>query len=371
MNNIFINRIEKIQELLSAQNIDAVALIAGADLTYFSGLNFHLSERPILYIIKKSNTPILFHPFLEYGKVKNAPVDIQSIAYQEDPNSWLNAFSTISDEIKNSLRHIGIIPTQLRFLEYSILKKTFIHAEFQDASSLIATMQTKKDDYELEAIRKAISIAENALTNTLAFIKIRKTEKEIASELVMQLLKAGSDPNLPFLPIVASGVNSANPHAVPSEKKLAKGDLLIIDWGARFNGYISDITRTFAIGTLSSELREIADIVEKANRQARFAVYPGVKASQIDLQARETIRQKGFGEFFIHRTGHGIGLKEHEEPYINQTNENILETGMVFTIEPGIYLEHKGGIRIEDNIMVTANGSETLTSLPREIRILD
>jgi Xaa-Pro aminopeptidase len=151
---------------------------------------------------------------------------------------------------------------------------------------------------------------------------------------------------------------------------LENGDVLIVDWGARHNRYVSDMTRSFLIGKVNEEFKIIAQIVKQANQTARDMIKPGIKAREIDAAARNHIVKSGFGEYFTHRTGHGIGLEEHENPYISQSSEEILNPGMSFTIEPGIYIPGKGGIRIEDNVIVTQDGHETLTSLPRDLAVL-
>ena len=197
------------------------------------------------------------------------------------------------------------------------------------------------------------------------------SEKEIANELVIQLLRAGSDPGLPFEPIVALGENSANPHAVPSDRALHRGDLLLVDWGASYRGYLSDITRTFTFGDVSSELINAGRIVVQANQAASAYGRAGVSAGEVDRAAREVIEAAGFGEAFFHRTGHGLGLEAHEEPYIYAENKLILTPGMTFTIEPGIYLAGRGGIRIEDDVVVREDRLESLTGFPREVQPLE
>jgi Xaa-Pro dipeptidase len=176
---------------------------------------------------------------------------------------------------------------------------------------------------------------------------------------------------MPFQPIVAVGENSANPHAVPTERALQQGDLLLIDWGAGFEGYFSDITRTFTMGDVTPELLRIGDIVKKANRAGREAGKSGVTAGAVDQAARSVIAAAGYGDAFIHRTGHGLGMEAHEPPYIFAGNPVLLQVGMTFTIEPGIYLPGKGGVRIEDDVVVTEVGLESLTELPRQVLPLE
>jgi Xaa-Pro dipeptidase len=169
---------------------------------------------------------------------------------------------------------------------------------------------------------------------------------------------------------VAAGPNSANPHAVPGERRLAFGDLLILDWGASVDGYFSDLTRTFSIGQPEEEFARIAQVVLEANTAARAYSAPGVQAGQIDRAAREVIEKAGYGGYFLHRTGHGLGLEGHEEPFIRTDNPAALAPGMTFTIEPGIYLPGRGGVRIEDNLVITEDGAESLSDLPRELAVL-
>jgi Xaa-Pro dipeptidase len=201
-------------------------------------------------------------------------------------------------------------------------------------------------------------------------MKVGITEKAIAAELVSQLLRHGSDPELPFAPIVSGGPNAANPHASPSDRKLQSGDLLVVDWGAGYEGYISDLTRTFVVGDVEKEYIKIHQIVQEANAAGRAAGRPGVPCADVDKAARDVIERAGYGEYFTHRTGHGIGMEGHEEPYMRGDNMQLLEPGMAYTVEPGIYLPGVGGVRIEDDVVVSEEGCETLTTLPRELMSL-
>jgi len=241
-------------------------------------------------------------------------------------------------------------------------------ADYPEASELHASIRLRKDKAEIDAMKRAVKIAQQALDSTIPSIKIGVTEKEIASKLNMQLLQHGSDFELPFPPIVSAGPNSANPHASPSDRKLQRGDLLVIDWGAASDGYISDLTRTFAIGKVEPEFQKIAQIVLKANEAGRAAGRPGVPCANVDKAARSLIEASGYGINFTHRTGHGIGMEDHEEPYMRDDNPRMLYPGMTYTVEPGIYLPGRGGVRIEDNVLVVKEGVEVLSDMPRELR---
>jgi len=363
-------RLEKTQAAMHDHGLDALALIAGPDLTYLCGLQFHLSERPVILLITRDHMPVFIHPELELEKVKTSSVFFEGHPYTEDRSTWIQTINKALQSLNLKGKNIGVNPVSMRFLEMNLLEQAINGCRFVSAEQVITDIRVQKDELELLAMRKAVSIAEKALLATIPQIAPGKTEKEIANLIMVNLLLAGSDTDLPFLPIVASGKNSANPHAIPTDKPLQVGDLLIIDWGARADGYISDLTRTFAIGNIPDEFQQIAQTVKQANLASQKKVRPGLSSHEIDYAARNVISQAGYGQYFIHRTGHGIGLETHEEPYIQQGNPLLIKPGMTFTIEPGIYLPGKGGIRIEDNVFVTENGVEILTSLPREIQII-
>lgn len=347
--------------------IEAVALNAGIDLKFFTGLSFHLSERPVLLIISLEGKPAFIFPEFESEKAMHAGIDTNFFSYPEDPQRWHEKTRNAFRRLRLSKNKIAVPPLSFRFLEINLLQSACPEIKFSSADDILTKMYIQKDKKAIDAVRKAVEIAENALQQTIPDIQPGNSEKEIANKLIINILSSGSEPDLPFSPIVASGPNSADPHATPSDRQLAEGDLLIIDWGARYDGYVSDITRTFFIGDADDQVLQIAKVVNLANQKTRESVFPGVTADQVDANAREVISRYGYGENFIHRTGHGIGLREHEEPFISSTNQTALEEGMVFTVEPGIYIPGKGGIRIEDNVVVTSNGSETLTRLPREL----
>ncbi|MCA9961625.1 MAG: aminopeptidase P family protein, partial [Anaerolineales bacterium] len=221
-------------------------------------------------------------------------------------------------------------------------------------------------DDELAAMKKAIVVAETAMERLIPRIRIGMTEKQVAAMLTQELLNGGAD-SIAFSPIVSTGPNGASPHAVPTDQKLQAGDLLVIDWGCFVDEYPSDITRTFAVGEISDELRHIYEVVKLANEAGKQATKPGATGRDVDRAARGVIDNAGFGEYFIHRTGHGLGLEIHEPPFMMEGYTEPLGVGNVFTVEPGIYIPGKGGVRIEDDVVVTADGYHCLTSLTREL----
>jgi Xaa-Pro dipeptidase len=364
------SRFDKLNASLRTSSLDSVILNPGPTLTYLTGLRFHLMERPVVLLCAKDQTPAIVLPELELQKVASLPYKLQVFAYPENPSEWDNAFRKAVQALGLDGKRIGVEPRQLRLLEFRHVKTAAPEADFPDASDVLSSLRLRKDKAEVEAMRKAVKIAQAALEATIPSIKIGMTEKELSSELVMQLLRNGSEPETPFSPIVSGGPNSANPHALPTERKLQAGDLLVVDWGATCDGYISDLTRTFAVGEVDDEYQKIHKIVQEANAAGRAAAKPGVPCANVDIAARDVIEKSGYGKYFTHRTGHGIGMEGHEEPYMRGDNMQFLEPGMAFTVEPGIYLPGRNGVRIEDNVVVTETGADVLSDMPREIRMV-
>lgn len=363
-------RLDKLTASLRTSNLDAVILNPGPTLKYLTGLNFHLMERPVVLFVAPGKDPVLVLPELELPKVDLFPYKVQGIAYGENPAEWDDAFRKAAQVLGLDGKRIGVEPRQLRLLEFRHVKAGAPEADFPDAGDVLAELRLRKDKAEVDAMCRAAKIAQDALEAVIPQIKVGMTEREIASGLVMQLLKRGSESEIPFAPIVSAGPNSANPHASPSDRKLQAGDLLVVDWGAAFDGYISDLTRTFAVGEVDEEYKTIHRIVQEANAAGRAAAKPGVPCADVDKAARDVIEKAGYGKYFTHRTGHGIGMEGHEAPYMRGDNMQILEPGMAFTVEPGIYLVGRNGVRIEDNLVITETGAESLSDMPREIRMV-
>lgn len=355
--------------VLEAQGLGlaGLALVPGPNLRYFIGLALHASERLMLALLAPDKPPAFVVPSFEAERVAGAsavPGDVFGYTDEEGPQG---ALSQACRHLGLAGQRVGAESLHMRLAEFQRLREAGVEAVAAD--DIFAGARLRKDAVELAAMRDAIARTEQVLRAFLPEIRPGRTERELASRLRAMLLEAG-DGEIPFSPILVAGPNTALPHGMPSQRTLQSGDLLTIDCGLYYNGYLSDITRTFAVGTVEPDLQRVYEVVLEANRAGREACKPDVAAQDVDRAARAVIRDAGYGEYFTHRTGHGIGLELHEPPYIVEGNALVLEPGMTFTVEPGVYIPGRGGVRIEDDVVITANGAETLTAFPRERMVL-
>jgi Xaa-Pro dipeptidase len=367
---MYLARLRRLQAALVHNRLDGAVAIAGPNLFYLTGLSFHLSERPTVGFFPAHGDPVLVAGNLEQSKiVEGAPYPVSSF-YYTDSIGPVAAFREAAQALRMGKPRLGVETRRMRVMELRLIEDAFLNPRIDAAEPIFASLRMAKDAEEIELMRKAVGIAERALLATLPTIRVGQTERQIAAELVVQTLRAGSDPDLPFAPIVASGPNSALPHAFVTDRALQAGDLLTLDWGAATGGYVADLTRTYAIGEVDDRLKTIYRLVQEANTAARDATRPGASAADVDAAARQVISTGGYGEYFVHRLGHGLGLEGHEDPSMHGLNELSLEPGMTFTVEPGIYVPGLGGVRIEDDVVVTPDGVESLSRLPRDLQVI-
>jgi Xaa-Pro aminopeptidase len=244
-----------------------------------------------------------------------------------------------------------------------------LNAQLIPLHSKIAGFRQVKEAYELERMRKAQQITDAAFAEVLTRIDVGMTEKEVAAELIYCLLKNGGE-GLSFDPIVVSGPNTSLPHGVPSDRRLKEGDLVTMDFGVIYQGYCSDMTRTVALGYATEEMRKVYDTVLKAQLAGIEATRAGVKGKDIDAAARQVIVDAGYGDYFGHGYGHSIGMECHEQPSCSPAGETVMEENMVSSAEPGIYLPGKFGVRIEDVVIIKADGCEDITRSPKNLIII-
>ncbi len=261
---------------------------------------------------------------------------------------------------------VGIEGDFISLTMFDKIKELLPEMTFKPVSGLIESLSVIKDSDEIGRIRKAVRIADRAFADTIRLLKPGVKEKDIALEIEYKMRKLGAE-NASFETIVASGQRSAMPHGRASERKLRKGDFVTLDFGCLYQGYASDITRTVVLGKATERQKKIYNTVLAAQKASCKAVKPGMACSRVDGVARDIIMKAGYGDNFGHGLGHGVGLLVHDRPILSPQSTDVLEPGMVITIEPGIYISNWGGVRIEDDVLVTLNGGQILSKSPKEL----
>lgn len=357
--------------VLDKTGLDAVALVPGANFRRVFATDFHQMERPLVVIVPRQGRPVAIVPHLELGSFAAIGFPGQVFGWR-DETGYTEAFG----EAGAALSHldggsrIGVEGQRMRVFDLLALQEAFPGAAFVDAHADISAIRLHKTPAEVALLREAIRISEAALEATLQEIRIGQSETEIESMLLRHLFSCGAD-GLAFAPIVAAGSNAANPHAhARPDYRIKPGDALLFDFGASHRGYSADITRTVFVGQVSEDDRAFYETVLAANQRGLAVAHPGLTAADVDDAVQRVLERSQFARFIRHKTGHGLGLDIHEAPQIMRGNRERLEPGMVFTIEPGLYREGEAGVRIEDNVVVTATGIECLTSFPRQLRIV-
>ena len=363
------DRLTRLRTEMKVQAVDAVVVTAGTNLRYVTTLAYHAGERLALAVFPREGEPAFVLPAMEAERVRaNSTVPFRLYPWS-DAEAADAALRRCATDLGLAGKRVGIEHLSMRVFELRALEQAAGGLVFVDAAPLFNSLRVVKDQSELAAMREAARMIDVSLAALLPRIRGGMTEREVAAAWVQEILNTGSE-GTSFDCIVASGTNGAFPHHTTGGRKLERGDLVILDGGCRHEGYASDITRTVAIGKPREELVRMYEAVKSANAAGCAASRPGVTGKTIDAAARKVIADAGFGAAFLHRTGHGLGLDVHEAPYIAADQETPLPAGCVFTVEPGVYVQGVGGVRIEDDVALTPNGHEILTKSPREVLIL-
>ena len=361
-------RFDKLYALMRQAGLDVMALIPGPNHRYLTGAAHYVMERPIVTFYPLDGRPVAVIPQLEIPLFQRHAAAEELIAYT-DAEGYAGAFRAALDRLEAPGKTIGVEGLLMRFFEGEIIRRCAPRATVVDASAQLEELRIIKDEDEIEALRRAIDISQRALQATFAEIQVGMSEIGAATILEDHMRQLGGE-GLSFGTILHAGGNTALPHSGPLDYRIQHGDPLIVDFGARFNGYCADITRTVFVGAVSDEQRDFYAVVQAANEAGRRAARPGATCESVDIAARTVFTDAGYADLMRHRTGHGIGLEAHEAPYIVVGNGRVLQPGMVFTVEPGIYRDGEIGLRIEDNILITADGAESLTTFPRELLVI-
>ncbi|HYE84208.1 MAG TPA: Xaa-Pro peptidase family protein [Clostridia bacterium] len=349
-------RIDGLRKLMLEKKLDGVFAYSGENRRYLSGFTGSTG----FVVIGKNITRFITD--FRYKEQSAKQCEGFEIVIQSN-----NLMEKIAEALKkDGIRRLGIEEDFMTVGFCEDLKMALPGIELLPARSIFSRLRVTKDAAEVDNIRKAAAIADEAFRHILGYLKPGMSEAEVGLELEYFMKKKGAS-GTSFDSIVASGVRSSLPHGIASEKTIENGEFLTLDFGCVYNGYCSDMTRTVFIGKAEEKHRKIYDIVLKAQIEALKGIKPGVTGRSIDKIARDIITAEGYGEYFGHGLGHGVGLAVHEDPRLSVLGENILEAGMIVTDEPGIYIPDFGGVRIEDLVLVTEAGAETLSKSPKEL----
>jgi Xaa-Pro aminopeptidase len=353
-----LEKLEKLRIALDNQGLDAILITSAYNRRYVS--NFTGTAGVVLI----SRDKALF--ITDFRYVEQASKQCTGFEIIQQKESITEEIAKLA--LAHGIHKLGFEQEYVTFSTYKVYESV-IQAELIPISGIIEKLRLIKTESEIKILKEAAEIADAAFNHILQFIRLGVSELDVSNELEFFMRKEGATSSS-FDTIVASGHRSALPHGVATDKIIEKGDLVTLDFGAYYQGYVSDITRTIAVGEPDEKLKEIYDIVYEAQKRGVASIKPGMSGKEADALTRDYITEKGYGEYFGHSTGHGIGLEVHEGPNLSLKSDIVLEPGMVVTVEPGIYIPGLGGVRIEDDTLITSKGNETLTHSTKELIIL-
>lgn len=362
--------LDKLQEWLQKNNLDVAYISNPITISYFTGYTMDPHERIFALLAFKDTEPFVFTPALNVEEAKASAWSGDVFGYLDQENPW----AIIADKVKqrtHEWQKWAIEKDDLSVAHYQLLHEQFPDADFKsDVSPLVQRLRLYKTPTEIEKLKGAGAEADFAFKIGFNAIKTGATERSIAGQIDYQLKLQKGVMHESFETIVQAGANAANPHLGPTMNKVKPNELVLFDLGTMHEGYASDSSRTVAYGQPSAKEKEIYEIDREAQQAAIEAAKPGITAEELDSVARNIITKAGYGKYFIHRLGHGIGKNVHENPMIVQGNDLVLEEGMCFSIEPGIYIPGFAGVRIEDCGVVTKDGFDTFTHTNKDLKIL-
>lgn len=355
---LFDARIDNLRARLAKAKVQALLVTNDKDIRYLTGFVGHDSWA--LVTAKDGPVTILSDRRFEEQIQREAP---QCVAVMRDAG--------LADELlklKKSLRlkSVGIQPSYLTLAQHKGISKKVGRGLLKPISDGLIEQRSVKDAAEVETIQAALKIQQKAYRELLAWIKPGMTEESIAAQLEFTMRNLGAD-GPSFNTIIAADANASLPHAIPGKAKVKKGGIILIDWGARYRGYCGDMTRVVALGSMPEKIKDIYKVCLEAQLAGIAAVAPGKALKEVDEAARKIIVDAGLGDRFGHSLGHGIGLDIHEEPRLSARSEGVLQPGQIVTVEPGIYIPGLGGVRIEDDVLVTEKGGRVLSDLPKSL----
>lgn len=345
-------KLEQITTELKQQQADAAWITTPLNIFYFTGYLSDPHERLLALLIKNNGEQVLFCPQLEVDEVKHSPFEGEVIGYLDTENA-LEKHAETYKKLLIEAQHLTV-HRQRELIE------AFNIEEFGDIDQTIKSLRNVKSSSEIEKIKKACQLADKCIEIGVAYLAEGVTEREVVNHIENEIKKYGVN-EMSFDTMVLFGDHAASPHGTPGERQLKQDEFVLFDLGVIYDNYCSDMTRTVKFGTPSQDAQSIYDVVLKAEQAAIAAIKPGVTIKEVDAIARNIISDAGYGDYFPHRLGHGLGLEEHEYQDVSSSNNNQFMEGMVITVEPGIYVPGVAGVRIEDDILVTKDGNVSLT----------
>jgi Xaa-Pro aminopeptidase len=356
-------RLEALRDKMKKAEVDLVALGPGSHMQWVTGFHPHADERPCLLLVGPEKETFLMPGLNAEGSREETDIEFHTWADETGPDAALaDALAAIK---ATEAKHVALDET-MRADFALLLLGALPGAKYSFTDATVGALRMRKDAAEFRKLKMNAGIADRAMQKAFASIRPGMTELELAAAIKDHFSSEGATPQFW---IVGAGSNGAFPHHQTGSRKLAEGDAIVIDIGGRKDGFPSDITRMAVVGNPPEGYGQIHGIVEKAVQAALKAAKPGVLAREVDAAARRVIADAGYGEYFVHRTGHGMGIDGHEPPYITATSETVLEEGMVFSIEPGIYIPGRFGIRLEEIVILREDGPEILSALPRDLHV--
>jgi Xaa-Pro aminopeptidase len=356
-----ISRLARLHAAMEMQKIDLLALGPGPHMRWLLGFSPHADERPCLLLAGPGGEAFVMPALNAQGSREHTGIAFFEWSDDTGPNTALKeALAAVGGARAKSVA----LDETMRADFVLLLLGELPGASHQFAASTVGELRMGKDENEIDLLEASAEINDMAMRAGLAAIRPGISELEVAEVIKQAFLDNGASP---IFTIVAGGPNGAFPHHFPGRRPLETGDAIVIDIGAKKDGFPSDMTRMGAVGAPPEGYAAVHAIVEAAVEAALAAARPGVRAMEVDAAARGVITEAGYGEFFVHRTGHGLGIEVHEPPYITATSQSVLKAGMVFSIEPGIYLPNRFGIRLEEIVVLRENGPHILSGLTRDL----
>jgi len=355
------DRLARLRTSMAAEKVDLVAVAPGSHMDWLIGFHPHPDERPCLLLVGPEREAFLMPVLNAQGTRESTDIAFHTWSDEAGPAA---ALAAALDDV-GAAQAASIVLDETMRADFALLVLGALPgARHAFTERTLGRLRMVKDDREFAKLKMNAAIADRAVQTAFAAIRPGLAERELAQIVRDHFASEGA---VPAFWIVGSGPNGAFPHHQTGERKLAEGDAIVIDIGGRKQGFPSDITRMAVVGEPPEGYGQIHSIVEKAVQAALAAARPGVLAKEVDAAARRVIADAGYGEYFVHRTGHGLGIDGHEPPYVTATSETVLEEGMVFSIEPGIYIPGRFGIRLEEIVILRADGPEILSTLPRDL----